>query len=159
MHLGLVDLSQNPIGTFFFGRSTLPRKWGTDIDKIVSCRLCVIWPQPKARETFIRKFGVRERNFCTSPVPGYLCGPCFKVIARTDHGNPAVLFPQIFKRHLVNWHTPAPASKMQMRPSSFGLCAVSHTSRTRLCLAGLLAYAKRNFPGRASYGPFSKILA
>ena len=37
-----------------------------------------------------------------------------------------------------------------MRPSSFGLCEVSRTSRSRLCLAGLSAYAKRNFPGRAS---------
>ena len=49
-------------------------------------------------------------------------------------------------------------SKMRIRPSSFGLCAVPRTSRSRLCLAGLSAYAKRFFPGRASCGPFSKIL-
>ena len=53
-------------------------------------------------------------------------------------------------------HTPA--SKIQMRPSSFGLCAVPRTSRSRLCLAGRSAYAKRNYLGRASCGPFSRIL-
>ena len=45
-----------------------------------------------------------------------------------------------------------PASKMRIRPSSFGLCEVSGRSRSCLCLAGLSAYAKRFFPGRASCG-------
>ena len=38
-------------------------------------------------------------------------------------------------------------SKMRIRPSSFGLCAVSGSSRSCLCLAGLSAYAKRFFSG------------
>ena len=48
-------------------------------------------------------------------------------------------------------------SKMRMRPSSCGFCVVLRTSRLFLCLAGFWAYAKRYFPGRVSYGPFSKI--
>ena len=59
--LGLVDLSRTPSGTFF-GRSTLPRKWGANIDKIGFFRMWVIWP-PKHEKRFLRKFGVRERTF------------------------------------------------------------------------------------------------
>ena len=51
-----------------------------------------------------------------------------------------------------------PASKMQMRPSSFGLCAVSRTSRSRLCLAGLSAYAKRFFRAGRPVGHSAKFL-
>ena len=55
---------------------------------------------PKARKTFfLRKFGVRERTFCISPPPGHLCGPYFKVTARPNNGNPAVLFSQCYKPH------------------------------------------------------------
>ena len=41
--------------------------------------------------------------FCISPAPWRLCGPFFNVIARTDNGNPAVLFSQRYKPHLANW--------------------------------------------------------
>ena len=54
------------------------------------------------------------------------------------------------------WHTRG--SKMGMRPSSCGFCPVLRLSRLWVRLAGRWAYAKRNFPGRASCGPFSKIL-
>ena len=49
-------------------------------------------------------------------------------------------------------------SKIRMRPSSCGLGVVLRTSRLWVRLAGPWAYAKRNFPGQAPYGPFSKIL-
>ena len=45
----------------------------------------------------------RAHFFCISPPPGYLCGPYFKVTARTNNGNPAVLFSQRYKPHLANW--------------------------------------------------------
>ena len=38
-----------------------------------------------------------------SPPPGHLCGPYFKVTARPNNGNPAVLFSQCYKPHLANW--------------------------------------------------------
>ena len=57
----------------------------------------------KHEKRFLRKFGVRERIFCISPPPGHLCGPYFKVTARTNNGKPAVLFPQRYKPHLANW--------------------------------------------------------
>ena len=41
--------------------------------------------------------------FCISPPPGHLCGPYFKDTARTNNGNPAVLFSQRCKPHLANW--------------------------------------------------------
>ena len=48
---------------------------------------------PKARNTFfLRKFGVRERIFCISPPPEHLCGPYFKVTARTNNGTPPFCF-------------------------------------------------------------------
>ena len=47
--------------------------------------------------------GCTERTFCISPPPGHLCGPYFKVTARTNNGNPAVLFSQCCKPHLANW--------------------------------------------------------
>ena len=61
----------------------------------------MIWPQ-KHEIRFLRKFGVRERTFCISPPPGHLCGPCFKVTARTNNGDLAVLFSQCCKPHLEN---------------------------------------------------------
>ena len=88
----------------FFGRSTLPRKWGANIDKIDFFRMWVIWPQ-KHEKRVLRKPGVRERTsfFCISPPPGHPCGPYFKFTARTNNGNPAVLFSQCCKPHLENW--------------------------------------------------------
>ena len=83
----------------FFGRSTLPRKWGPNTDKIDFSRVCVLWPQ-KHEKRFLRKSGVRERIFCISPPPGHhLCGPYFKDTARTNNGNrspfcfPSVISP------------------------------------------------------------------
>ena len=68
----------------------------------------MIWPQ-KHEKRFLRKFGVRERFFfCKSPPPGHLFGPYFKVTARTNNGNPGVLFPQRHKPHLENWQTKTP---------------------------------------------------
>ena len=46
---------------------------------------------PKARKTFFHESSESESAlFGIPPAPGYLCGPYFKIIARTDHGNPAV---------------------------------------------------------------------
>ena len=59
---------------------------------------------PKARKTFFTKVrSQRAHFFCISPPPGHLCGPYFKVTARTNNGNPAVLFSQCCKPHLANW--------------------------------------------------------
>ena len=49
-------------------------------------------------------------------------------------------------------------SKMGMRPSSGACGPVIRLLRLWVRLVGLWAYAKRNFPGRASCGPFSKTL-
>ena len=63
----------------------------------------MIWPQ-KHENVFLRKIGVRERTFfCILPPPGHLRGPYFKVTARTNNGNPAVLFSKCCKPHLANW--------------------------------------------------------
>ena len=105
---------------------------------------------------------------------GRRLGPSFpSSICRTAH--PRAVYPRPFNartqrrrlheefcrgpRFVCVVFVDTPASKIQMRRSSFGLCAVPRTSRSRvarsrLCLAGLSAYAKRNFPGRASCGPF-----
>ena len=60
---------------------------------------------PKARKKLLTKVrSQRVHFFCISPPPGYLCGPYFKVTARTNNANPAVLFPcQRHKPHLANW--------------------------------------------------------
>ena len=64
---------------------------------------------PKARKTFFYESSESESAlFCISPSPGYLCGPYFKVTARTNNGNPAVLFSQRYKPHLANWGGGAP---------------------------------------------------
>ena len=44
---------------------------------------------PKARKTFHKKSESESALLGMPPPPGYLCGPYFKLIARTDHGNPA----------------------------------------------------------------------
>ena len=90
----------------FFGRSALPRKWGANTDKNRLLPAVCDDLAPKAQSTknvFMKALSQRAHFFCISPAPRYLCGPCFKVIARTDHGNPAVLFPQRCKPHLANW--------------------------------------------------------
>ena len=48
--------------------------------------------------------------------------------------------------------------QMGIRPGSCACGPVLRLSRLWVRLVGLWAYAKRNFPGRASCGPFSKIL-
>ena len=101
--LGLVDLSRIPSGTFF--REVHPVS-----EMGCKHRQNRLFPgvgdlAPKARKTFLRKFDVRERTFCISPPPGHLCGPHFKVTARTNNGDPAVLFSQCYKPHLANWQT------------------------------------------------------
>ena len=53
---------------FFFGRYTLSRKWGTNIEKIDFFRMWVIWPQ-KHEKRFLRKFEVRERTFLYIAAP------------------------------------------------------------------------------------------
>ena len=59
---------------------------------------------PKARKTFFYESSASESALCCiSPPPRYLCGSYFKVTARTNHGNPAVLFSQRYKPHLANW--------------------------------------------------------
>ena len=100
--LGLLDLSRVPSGTFF--REVHPAsEMGCKHRQNRLFRMWVIWPQ-KHEKRFLRKFGVRERTFfCTSPPPGHLCGPYFKVTARTNNGNPAVMFSQCRKPHLASW--------------------------------------------------------
>ena len=93
----------------FFGRSTLPRKWGTNIDK-TGFSPGVGDLAPKARKTFFYESLESESAFfCISQPPGHLCGPYFKVTARTNNGNPAVLFSQCYKPHLANWQKNVPA--------------------------------------------------
>ena len=95
MHLGLVDLSQTPSGPFF-PREVNPASEMGYTHRQNRLLLAVYDLAPKAQRTFLRKSGVRERIFfCISPAPEYLCGPCFKVITRTDHGNSAVLFSSV----------------------------------------------------------------
>ena len=60
--------------------------------------------------------------------------------------------------HIIPSVSHTPGSKLRVRPSARGVCPVLGLSRLWVCLVGLSAYAKRNFLGRASCGPFSKIL-
>ena len=79
------------------------------------------------KNVFLRKFGVRERTFCISPPPGRLFGLCFKVTARTNNGNPGVLFPQCYKPHLANWQP----KKMCLNSTFFRYCARSPHRATK----------------------------
>ena len=90
----------------FFGRSTLPWKWGASIDKTDFFQVWVIWPpNPQStKNVFYESSESESALFCISPSPGHLCGPYLKATARTNNGNPAaVLFSQCCKPHLANW--------------------------------------------------------
>ena len=104
--LGLVDLSRIPSGTFFLreiGRSTLFRKWGTNIDKTTSPDVGDL--APKARKTFFdgSSESVSALFFVYRRPQGICSDLTSKATARTNNGNPAVLFSQCCKPHLANW--------------------------------------------------------
>ena len=66
------------------------------------------------------------------PASGYLCGPCINVIARTYHGNPAVLFSQRYKPHLENWPKKKCLHSTLFRYSARSLHRATKPSRGRL---------------------------
>ena len=75
---------------FFFGRSTLPREWHANTDQN-RCFQAVCCLTPKARKKiFYESSGSESALLGIPPAPKYLCEPYFKIIARTDHGNPAL---------------------------------------------------------------------
>ena len=59
----------------------------------------LIRPQ-KHENVFYESLESESALFCILPPPGHLCGPYFKVTARTNNGNPTVLFSQCCKPHL-----------------------------------------------------------
>ena len=63
----------------------------------------MIWPQKHEIHFFTKVRSQRAHFFYISPPPGHLFGPYFKVTARTNNRNPAVLFSQRYKPHLANW--------------------------------------------------------
>ena len=62
MHLGLVDLSQTPSGTFFREVHPVLEMGYKHRQNRLLPAVCDLAPT-KARKTFLRKFGVRERIF------------------------------------------------------------------------------------------------
>ena len=67
---------------------------GHNIDKTdFSGCVWFIWPQ-KHENVFYESPESESAPFCISPPPGHLCGPYFKVTARTTNGTPAVVFFQ-----------------------------------------------------------------
>ena len=54
--------------------------------------MCDLTPnhQSTTKNVFYESSESESALFCISPALEYLCGPYFKVIARTNHGNPAV---------------------------------------------------------------------
>ena len=96
--LGLVCLSRTPSGTFFFfGRSTFPWKWGSNIGKIDFPGPGVCDLAPKARKTFfLRKLGVRERIFFVYHRPqGIYAGLTSKFQREQTTGTPPFCFPSV----------------------------------------------------------------
>ena len=85
---------------------------------------------PKARKTFFTKGWSQRAHFYISPPPGCLCGPYFKVTARTNHGNPAV--PLLLSCYspailLLPWYSPAILALFFCVVLYAGLCAVRNT--------------------------------
>ena len=62
-----------------------------------------MWPQKHEKRFFYESSESESALFCISPPPRHLCGPYFKVTARTNNRTPAVLFSQCCKPHLANW--------------------------------------------------------
>ena len=123
--LGLVDLSRTPSGIFF--REVSPvLETGYKHRQNRLFRVCVIWPQKHEKRVFTKARSQRAHFLFISPPPGSLCGPYFKVTARTNNGNLAVLFvSQRYKPHLANWQ------KMRLNSTVFRYSARSPHRATK----------------------------